>query len=66
MRKFYYAYVDADMVDYFEEKLSERKDNIDIIKKDAVVTGNREICMYYYKLKAEEGIINPKWELTIN
>lgn len=62
MRKLYYAYVTEDMVSYFEEKLNELKDKIDVIGISPAISENNN-PLKYYVLSAEEGIIDPKWEL---
>lgn len=62
MKKLYYAYVTIDMLCHFEEKLAELKDEIEVVDMKPAVS---EDCkpLVYYELKAEEGIIDPKWEL---
>lgn len=62
MRKLYYAYVTEDMVSYFEEKLNELKDKIGVIGISPAISENNN-PLKYYVLSAEEGIIDPKWEL---
>lgn len=64
MKKIYYANVEKHVVPYFEKKLEERKDVITVIKKDeSSRTTRRGIPYVYYELEAEEGIIDPAWEL---
>ena len=55
--KKYYAYVAKDVVDYFEEKLAEY--GVKTIKCEPINNGE----LYYYVVEAEEGIINPKFEM---
>ena len=62
MKKLYYAYVAEDMVSYFEEKLEELKDRIDVIRISSAISENNN-PLKYYVLAAEEGIIDSKWEL---
>ena len=62
--KRYHVNVIIDLVDYFENKLSERADKINIIKKDEVPQTAENGKQYiYYILEAEEGVIDPKYEL---
>lgn len=58
--KKYYAYVTKDMRHYFEYELA----------RHGVIIINRELIkdihndeLYYYVVKAKEGIIDPKWEM---
>ena len=60
-KKYYYANVAMDMVDHFENKLSAR-DRIEVLSKTRVIS-ETGMPVIRYTLKAEEGIINPKWEL---
>lgn len=60
MKKYYYAYVVLNLVESFEKKLAKNK--VEIIEKESAVSEKGEPIMYY-TLKAEEGIIYPKWEL---
>lgn len=62
MRKFYYAYVPKELVDYFEKKLDERKDKIEFVSRIPSVSHSDEQLMYYV-LQAEENTIDSKWEL---
>lgn len=62
MAKRYYAYVAEDVVGYFEEKLSERSDEVKIVQKTPSMSENCEPVIYY-ELEAEEGVIDSKWEL---
>lgn len=62
MKKLYYAYIPEDLVGYFEEKLEERKDKIKIVIKDSAISEKGE-PLAHYVLEAEEGFIDPKWEL---
>lgn len=55
--KRYYAYVAKNIVSYFESETAKR--DVTIIKRESI--NNNEL--YYYVLEAEEGIINPKFEL---
>ena len=62
MKKLYYAYVDKNLSDYFEEKIRERYDKIDVLHTNSAISENGELLVYYI-LKAEEGVIDSKWEL---
>jgi hypothetical protein len=62
MKKRYCACVVNDMTSYFEEKLDERKDKIEIICAIPAFTKNATPVVYYV-LEAEEGVIDSKWEL---
>ena len=62
MKKRYYAYVKEDVVDYFEEKLREREDKIKILEVTPFTSEKGEVIVYF-EVEAEEGVINPKWEL---
>ena len=55
--KKYYAYVAKDVVDYFEEKLAEH--GVKTIKCEPINNGE----IFYYVVEAEEGIIDPKFEI---
>ena len=63
-KKRYYAYVTENMVEYFEKMLEERKDKIEFIYSHPCTSENNEpvVC---YLLEAEEGVIDPKWELKL-
>jgi hypothetical protein len=64
MKKTYFANVELHVVPYFEKKLEERKDVITVAKKDETLRTTRRGTQYvYYELEAEEGIIDPDWEL---
>lgn len=60
-KKYYYANVATDVVDYFDNELSLR-DEIEIVSKTSMLSETGTSVIRYI-LKAEEGIINPKWEL---
>ena len=55
--KKYYAYVAKEVVDYFEEKLEEH--GVKTIKCEPINNGE----IFYYVVEAEEGIIDPKFEI---
>ena len=59
MKKIYYAYVALELKDYFENK--SREHGATILTCDLVKISNN--LRLYYTLEAEEGIIDPKWEL---
>ena len=61
MKKVYEAYVVIKLKDYFEEKL--RENEAIILSRILVMNSNNNELLYYYTIEAEEGIINPKWEL---
>ena len=55
--KKYYAYVAKDISGYFVNKLAEH--GVKTIKCEPINNGE----LYYYVVEAEEGIINPKFEM---
>lgn len=59
-KRLYYAFVAMDVVDCFEEGVAEH--NVEVVHKLPAVSENGEPIIQYL-LKAEEGIINPKWRL---
>ena len=61
MKKLYYAYVVLNVKDYFEDKL--REHGAIILSRDLVTKSNSNEPLYYYVVEANEGIIDPKWEL---
>ena len=61
MKKVYEAYVVIKLKDYFEEKLQENEATM--LSRILVINSNNNEPLYYYTIEAEEGIINPKWEL---
>ena len=61
MKKVYEAYVIIKLKDYFEEKL--RENEATMLSRDLVINSNNNEPLYYYTIEAEEGIIDPKWEL---
>ena len=61
MKKVYEAYVVIKLKDYFEEKL--RENEAIILSRILVMNSNNNELLYYYTIEAEEGIIDPKWEL---
>ena len=65
MEKLYYAYVLESMVESFEKEMDKRKDKIKIIYSCSSIWENGDPVTYYL-LQAEEGVINPKWELIKN
>ena len=64
MVKKYYAYVALDLIDLFEEKLISFGDRINSIERDGLFINEDGALFYPYVIEAEEGIINPKWELS--
>ena len=61
MKKVYEAYVVIKLKDYFEEKL--RENGANMLSRIPVMNSNNNELLYYYTIEAEEGIIDPKWEL---
>lgn len=61
--KIYYAYVVMDMVEYFEERLI-KEDKIKYFSKESAISESGEPLIYYV-IEAEEGLIDPKWELKL-
>ena len=61
MKKVYEAYVVIKLKDYFEEKL--RENEATMLSRILVINSNNNEPLYYYTIEAEEGIIDPKWEL---
>lgn len=64
MVKEYYAFVAPEMVEKFEARLN----SCDGVKKYnrqelSLIAGGTSMA-YPYVIEAEEGIINPEWELT--
>ena len=55
--KKYYAYVAKNISGYFENKLAEH--GVKTIKRKSINNGE----IYYYVVEAEDGIINPKFEI---
>ena len=64
MVKKYYAYVAPDFIDFFEEKLRSFGDKVKSIERDEVSMNSDGALFYPYVIEAEEGIINPKWEVS--
>ena len=61
MKKVYEAYIVIKLKDYFEEKL--RENEAIMLSRILVMNSNNNELLYYYTIEAEEGIIDPKWEL---
>ena len=61
MKKVYEAYVVIKLKDYFEEKL--RENGATMLSRILVMNSNNNELLYYYPTEAQEGIIDPKWEL---
>ena len=61
IKKVYEAYVVIKLKDYFEEKLQENEATM--LSRILVINSNNNEPLYYYTIEAEEGIINPKFEL---
>ena len=64
MVKKYYAYVALDLIDLFEESLGSFCDKVKSIERDELLMNEDGTLFYPYVIEAEEGIINPKWELS--
>ena len=64
MVKKYYAYVAPDFIDLFEEKLRLFGDKVKSIERDKLLMNSDGALFYPYVIEVEEGIINPKWELS--
>ena len=64
MVKKYYAYVAPDFIDLFEEELKSFGDKVKSIERDELFMNSDGALFYPYVIEAEEGIINPKWELS--
>ena len=64
MVKKYYAYVALDLIDLYEEKLRSFCDKVKSIERDELFMNEDGTLFYPYVIEAEEGIINPKWELS--
>lgn len=62
MKKLYGADVFGDMVDYFEEQLV--KHDVEIVERHLKFDLNWN-PVYQYVLEAEEGIIDPRWEIIL-
>ena len=61
MKKLYEANVAFDMVDYFEKNAIQR--GVKIVSRDLRFDSDWN-PVYQYVLEAEEGIIDPKWEIA--
>ena len=59
--KRYFAYVVTDLAEGFEERLN-KEDKVELFSKERAVSEHGE-QVFYYEIDAEEGLINPKWEL---
>lgn len=59
--KLYYAYVTADMVDYFEDEL-QRRDGVKTVNQEIAFSETGEL-LHRYVIEAVDGVIDPKWEL---
>ena len=64
MVKKYYAYVALDLLDIFEENLGSFCAKVKSIERDQLIMNEAGPLFYPYVIEAEEGIINPKWELS--
>ena len=60
-KKIYEAYVIINLKDYFEDKL--RENEATMLTRVLVINSNNNELLYYYTIEAEEGIIDPKWEV---
>ena len=64
MVKEYFAFVAPKLVDEFEAQLNSRNGITKYVRKElSLIAGGTRVA-YPYVVEAEEGIINPKWELT--
>ena len=61
MKKIYEAYVIIKLKDYFEDKL--RENGATMLSRVLVINSNNDEPLCYYTIEAEEGIIDPKWEV---
>lgn len=59
--KKYYSYVTKDMHHYYEYEL--KKHGVIIISRELVKDIHDGEELYYYIVKAKDGIIDPKWEI---
>ena len=57
----YLAYVAEDIIDSFEEKLSEREDRIYLVNRGCFLSIDGIVCRPYV-IEAEEGLINKAYE----
>lgn len=64
MVKEYFAFVVPELVDEFEAQLNSRNGITKYIRKELSLIAGGTRAAYPYVIEAEEGIINPKWELT--
>lgn len=62
MTKLYGAHVAFGMVDYFEKNAIQR--GVKIVSRDLTFDSNWN-PIYHYLLEAEEGIIDPRWEVIL-
>lgn len=65
MVKEYYAFVRRDYIEEFEAKLN-NYDKVKSFKRCGLWVNAQRTYFYPYVIEAEEGIIDPKWELTKN
>ena len=62
-RKQYFALISEDMVDYFESKLKKYEDEIHHIIRGDWETADDGTIFKRYVITADEGLIDPKYEL---
>lgn len=62
-KAFYYANVEVSCVEYFEARLKEREDQIEIVSKTEKVA-NDGTQFIQYVLLAQEGLIEPEFKLA--
>lgn len=62
MKKLYGANVSSDLVDYFEEKVNQR--DVKIVSRGLRFNSDWN-PVYQYVLEAEEGVIDPRWEIIL-
>ena len=64
MVKEYFAFVAPKLVDEFEAQLNSHNGIRKYVRKELSLIAGGTRAAYPYVIEAEEGIINPKWELT--
>ena len=64
MVKEYFAFVAPKLVDEFEAQLNSRNGITKYVRKELSLIAGGTRAAYPYVVEAEEGIIDPKWELT--
>lgn len=65
--KQYFAYVTPKMVNYFEDELLKRRDKIHSIERNLIPAYSEDgTQLHQYRITAEEGIIDSRWEIRNN